>query len=130
VRIYGGYLPLSGGTLSGSLTIVGNLVATNVQGTNNVNTTGGGAFFVTSRSALTSPADGSWRMSNNAQSGFTSLLFATGASTDIGTYVGSGDPEGAVTARVGSTFRRIDGGADTTLYVKESGTGNTGWAAI
>ncbi|RLD53384.1 MAG: hypothetical protein DRI97_13605, partial [Bacteroidetes bacterium] len=42
---------------------------------------------------------------------------------------GSGTPESAVTAVVGSTFMRTDGGAGTTLYVKESGTGNTGWVA-
>lgn len=42
---------------------------------------------------------------------------------------GAGTPEGAVTAPVGSLFTRTDGGVNTTLYVKESGTGNTGWAA-
>lgn len=42
---------------------------------------------------------------------------------------GTGSPEAAVTAPVGSIYRRTDGGANTTLYVKESGTGNTGWVA-
>lgn len=42
---------------------------------------------------------------------------------------GTGTPEGVVTAPVGSLYTRTDGGAGTTLYVKESGTGNTGWAA-
>lgn len=42
---------------------------------------------------------------------------------------GTGTPEGAVTAPVGSLFTRTDGGAGTTLYVKESGSGNTGWVA-
>jgi hypothetical protein len=42
---------------------------------------------------------------------------------------GTGSPEGAVTAGVGSIYTRTDGGASTTLYVKESGTGNTGWIA-
>lgn len=40
---------------------------------------------------------------------------------------GSGSPEGSKVAPVGSTYHRTDGGAATTLYVKESGTGNTGW---
>ena len=40
---------------------------------------------------------------------------------------GTGSPEGAVTAPVGSLYSRTDGGAGTTFYVKESGTGNTGW---
>jgi hypothetical protein len=42
---------------------------------------------------------------------------------------GTGTPEGAVTAPVGSLYLRKDGGAGSTLYVKESGTGNTGWVA-
>jgi hypothetical protein len=40
---------------------------------------------------------------------------------------GTGSPEGAVTAPVGSLFLRKDGGGGSTLYVKETGTGNTGW---
>lgn len=40
---------------------------------------------------------------------------------------GTGSPEGVVTAPVGSLYCRDDGGAGTSLYVKESGTGNTGW---
>lgn len=40
---------------------------------------------------------------------------------------GTGTPEGAVTAPVGSLFLRTNGGAATSVYVKESGTGNTGW---
>jgi len=43
---------------------------------------------------------------------------------------GSGTPEGAVTAPVGSLFLRTNGGTGTTLYIKESGVGNTGWVAV
>jgi len=49
---------------------------------------------------------------------------------DLGTceiHEGSGSPESVVTAPIGSTFHRTDGGAGTSLYVKESGAGNTGW---
>jgi hypothetical protein len=42
---------------------------------------------------------------------------------------GAGSPEGAVTANIGALYSRSDGGATTTLYVKTSGTGNTGWTA-
>ena len=42
---------------------------------------------------------------------------------------GVGSPEGVVTAPVGTLYTRSDGGTGTTLYVKESGTGNTGWVA-
>jgi hypothetical protein len=43
---------------------------------------------------------------------------------------GTGSPEGVETADVGSIFLRTNGGAATTLYVKETGTGNTGWVAL
>ena len=42
---------------------------------------------------------------------------------------GAGNPEGVVTAEPGSFFSRTTGGAGTTFYVKESGSGNTGWVA-
>lgn len=42
---------------------------------------------------------------------------------------GAGSPEGVVTAPVGAIYHRTDGGANTSLYVKESGAGNTGWIA-
>ena len=42
---------------------------------------------------------------------------------------GTGTPEGVVTAPVGTLFLRTDGGVSTTLYVKTSGAGNTGWTA-
>lgn len=44
-------------------------------------------------------------------------------------HTGTGTPESAVAAPVGSTFHRTDGGAGTSFYVKESGTGTTGWVA-
>lgn len=57
--------------------------------------------------------------------------YKTGGNTGHGTQWqgGTGSPEGVVTAVVGSTAMRSDGGAGTTSYVKESGTGNTGWVA-
>jgi hypothetical protein len=42
---------------------------------------------------------------------------------------GVGSPEGVETAPVGSLYLNLSGGTSTTLYVKTSGTGNTGWTA-
>jgi hypothetical protein len=42
---------------------------------------------------------------------------------------GEGSPEGVVASPVGTLYLRSDGGAGTTLYVKESGTGPIGWIA-
>lgn len=53
-------------------------------------------------------------------------LIATAAALVM---TGTGTPEAAVTAPVGTLFLRTDGGTSTTLYVKETGTGNTGWVA-
>lgn len=50
--------------------------------------------------------------------------------TTVRDLSGSGSPEGVVTASVGSVYRRTNGSTGSTLYVKESGTGNTGWSAI
>lgn len=44
-------------------------------------------------------------------------------------FYGYGSPENVITASVGSTYRRLDGGASTSLYVKESGSASTGWVA-
>jgi hypothetical protein len=43
---------------------------------------------------------------------------------------GNGSPEGAITAIVGSIWMQLNGSAGATLYVKESGTGNTGWSSV
>jgi hypothetical protein len=45
-------------------------------------------------------------------------------------WVCIGTPEGQITGPVGSTARRTDGGQRTTFYIKESGTGNTGWKPV
>lgn len=59
-------------------------------------------------------------------------LFLGSANGGLGTelvYTGEGTPEANVVAPIGSIYLRTDGGASTTLYVKESGTGDTGWVA-
>jgi hypothetical protein len=58
---------------------------------------------------------------------YTLKNYGNGIYRDV--LAGDGSPEGSVTARIGSMYLREDGGANTTLYIKESGTGNTGWAA-
>jgi hypothetical protein len=59
------------------------------------------------------------------------VIATAGKGLDFGSSVlwrtGAGSPEGVVTAAVGSLYTRTDGGLLTTLYVKESGAGNTGW---
>ena len=54
---------------------------------------------------------------------------AAGNTSGVEYLAGTGSPEGAYAASIGSVYTRTNGGAGTTLYVKESGTGNTGWVA-
>lgn len=59
------------------------------------------------------------------------ILFTNipGDTNTIRDFTGYGSPEGVITAGIGSTYRQIDGGALTAFWVKESGTGNSGWAS-
>jgi len=52
-----------------------------------------------------------------------------GDTESVRIYSGYGTPEGNITAGIGSMYMRLDGGANTSVYRKESGTGNTGWVA-
>lgn len=43
---------------------------------------------------------------------------------------GSGTPEGVITAPPGTLYVNSAGGLGTSLYLKETGDGDTGWAAV
>ncbi|VDS07897.1 hypothetical protein PARHAE_01077 [Paracoccus haematequi] len=57
---------------------------------------------------------------------YTTLVDYGGGVRDM---VGNGAPEGVVPGGKSSTYRRRDGAAGSCFYVKESGTGTTGWIA-
>ncbi len=92
----------------------------NVRGDNLFNTTSGSTSI-----GNTSPLA---KLHVTGDCIITSTLWLNAAKT-VGIFSGTGTPEGSVTASVGSTFHRTDGGALTSYYVKESGSGNTGWVA-
>ena len=69
-------------------------------------------------------ADGYVLVGNDSRA--QSLRWGKSAARD---RYGAGSPEGVVASGIGSTYRRTDGGVGTSFYVKESGTGNTGWVA-
>lgn len=85
---------------------------------------------------FTAAADGTWFF--YGQNGRYNVKFSGGGITApftlsdipaLSFYAGAGSPEGVVTAGIGSLYTNSGGGASTTLYVKTSGTGNTGWTA-
>ncbi len=49
--------------------------------------------------------------------------------TEAKLYAGTGSPEGEIVAKTGSFYMRTDGGANTSIYIKESGVEKTGWVA-
>lgn len=62
----------------------------------------------------------------NIQTALYGITGAVGAHpTSI--LTGAGTPAGVLSAQPGAQYMNSSGGAGTTLYVKESGTGNTGW---
>ena len=69
---------------------------------------------------------GTWRITRETAQWLQGYLSAVNRLNDQ-VLAGSGSPEGVVTAPIGTLYSRSDGGAGTSLYVKESGTGNTGW---
>lgn len=73
--------------------------------------------------------DGLCAPADVSDAGSRNRVIWQGVGSDLGVRYGTGSPEGAVTAGIGTLYRRTDGGAGTTLYIKESGSGNTGWVA-
>lgn len=53
-----------------------------------------------------------------------------GDTESVKVYQGVGTPEASIAAGVGSIYMRTDGGADTSVYRKESGSADTGWVAV
>lgn len=49
------------------------------------------------------------------------------SSDNVGWFTGTGSPEGAITASIGSLYTRTDGSGLTAIYFKETGSSNTGW---
>jgi len=68
-----------------------------------------------------------------APEGADALTLTPGAKINMGSariLQGTGSPESLVPAGVGSLFLRTDGAPGTSLYVKQSGAGATGWAPV
>jgi len=43
---------------------------------------------------------------------------------------GSGSPEGVITAEIGQRYMDTAGTAGSVLYIKQSGSGDTGWILV
>jgi hypothetical protein len=65
---------------------------------------------------------------DNEVVGSRTVDVVAGATGQLVDTTGAGSPEGVLIASPGSVYRRTDGAAGEALYLKESGTGVTGWA--
>ena len=84
----------------------------------------------TPTASISSPAGNQLNVNNNNNTGLGYIgadSFLAGGDYNRRWTYGTGSPEGVVTASPGSLYTNWSGGAGTTLYVKESGNGNTGW---
>lgn len=128
------YVNVTGDTMTGELII--NVVGDKLD----VRTGGDTRFQVTSSQVQVQRAHDLVVYSDGA---VTQVAHIDGATGDIDTegqitlgsvaaeiIAGTSSPEGVHSAPIGSLFLRTDGGANTAVYRKESGTGNTGWVAI
>jgi hypothetical protein len=113
------------GALGGTLnTAGGNFTSANKYTSVGYNTRG--TQGSTNETVLGAEAFGKGSNTATIGSSAVTVLYLAGA---VGWFQGTGSPEGVVTAPVGSFYSRTDGGTGTTFYVKEVGSGNTGWTA-
>jgi hypothetical protein len=111
------------------------LTASNLQPGANDGTALGASGTAFSDAFLASGAVINFAAGNFTLTHSSGLLTASGplavSGTAAGIYSGSGSPEGAVAAGIGSIYLNTAGGTDTSLYTKGSGAGtNTGWVAV
>lgn len=97
----------------------------------NANPANGSIFVRVTAGSVFGGTDGNVDLSTPVDGEVITYNSSTQVWTDSGVrmFSGTGSPEGVLTAPVGALYTRTDGGVNTTLYVKQSGTGNTGWAA-
>jgi hypothetical protein len=120
----------NGGTAQQQL-LIGATVASAVIVGNRLGHTSAAATGINIAAAATETT-----LSNNVVNTITTNAYTiscpvklSGSQRTTSHWQGAGTPEAAVTANVGSTYHRTDGAALTSFYVKETGTGNTGWVA-
>jgi len=125
-----GNLNLSGGDNDSA---GGNIVLSGQSGSNDIKLRIGGADYwnVNSSGRFEPSLDNAYFVGSQASR--ISELYSRQVNIGDGTVFttsGSGSPEGVVTAEKGSIYTRTDGDVGTTLYTKESGSGNTGWVTV
>lgn len=82
-----------------------------------------GGFRINGRAVFQATASGAAEVRDSGYVNFAAFA-------SLYSRYGTGTPEGAVAAPIGAIFHRADGGAGTSVYVKESGAAtNTGWVA-
>ena len=134
-----GAVAKSGDTMSGDLEIDKNTPYINLEHNSSGTSINGGILARNKEQDI-------WRVGRSSGNGiliidafvnaidFRSAIgryFFLGPSDSVATIaVHDGHPEGSVGGNIGSLCLRTDGGSHGKLYVKTSGTGNTGWVEV
>ena len=133
--VYGDDVYVTSGLLTGTQTglrvettsgnVFSNGQATTTNGTSGIfgNTTDSSGNFIPLRDNVFDLGTQSFRWNE----GYIGTIRP--GSGDVIWTSGSGSPESVVTGVVGSLYTDTGGSTSTTLYVKTSGSGNTGWTA-
>lgn len=87
----------------------------------------GGTWMARTVESVIGAVAATWSVQHTDDGAHT--VVTLGSTSGPSVQAGLGTPEGLITAPMGSLYLRTDGGASTTLYVKTSGTGPTGWTA-
>lgn len=109
--------------LSGRLDLLGDVGITRIDGTDTLKS------YKTSGTFAPARGDNSQSLGSSSERWSATYANRFMYSGTVGLSFGVGSPEGFITAAVGSIYVRTDPGASSFLYIKQSGTGNTGWIA-
>jgi hypothetical protein len=116
--------------LNGAAPLIGLMVGGTQAFTLGAIGAGGATFYYGSGNTTSGTMAADWTVTNgNLAIGAAGKGIDFSGNGGVLWRCGAGTPEGVVTAPVGSLYTNTSGGAGTTLYVKESGAGNTGWVA-
>jgi len=128
-NVYGLYQTITGGGRTWSS--AGSLAGQEGGGEIKINTGTGGSYLRLQNYGVKFEDHNGGALRAMIGGGADQIRLGSNATINLnaGLIAGTGTPEGQITAPIGSIFMRRDGGANTSMYVKESGTGNTGWIA-
>lgn len=121
----------AGATTIGAISVAGAASTNAVTMSPSWNTSGSPCVLFSRVTNLASGVNASLIDMGTGAGGSLFRVDLAGGASSLYERFGSGSPEGVVAAPVGAIYHRTDGGTDTALYKKETGTAtSSGWVAV